>query len=52
MQIAEEEPIRVPTLQEQDGDCTNHHPLRSEADVPGAGIDERCDEDVHQEKRC
>jgi len=49
-QISQEEPIRMQTLQKQDGNCSNHPSICRQASLPGAGSHERSYENVHQEK--
>jgi hypothetical protein len=38
----------VPTLQQQASYLAGAHPLRRQAFVPGAGLDEHCREDVYR----
>lgn len=51
-QVAQEKPVRVQTVQEQDGDCAHHPALRRQVAVPGTRGHERRDENVYQAQRC
>lgn len=43
--------VRMPPLQEQDQDCPDSHPVRRQAPVPGAAVDEHCGKAVHEPVR-
>lgn len=48
MQETEEGIVRMPTVQQQAPDLASAHPVRGQASLPRAGLDEHYRSDVHQ----